>query len=158
MRPEDFFKTVDDVKDSDRARVDNNYMERIVKKYFAQSLDPYTLKSVMKDPLIKPSDKQAAVRELADGLLSRIYFYNRKADIVSVLRKGHRHDVVKELISAAESDECDILVFPVLGLGNWVAHLLGESEEAARKARIVIPGDGITITIQNIQEFCSEHL
>ena len=157
MNPSKFFKTIEENEDSRKEGVLNNYIEKIVKKYFTDCMEIRQLKDILKDPLIKPCDKQVAVREMSDGILSRIYFYNTKTDVYELMKKGIRHDVVKELINVMDEYGCDILVFPVYKAGNWVAHAMGESDSSVKQPRITIPGDGISITIQDLDTFCKEH-
>ena len=157
MRPEDFFKTIDSKEDSRKEGVLHHYIEKIIKKYFSECIDVRQLYGIINDPLIKGSDKQYAIREMSEGILQRVFFYNNKTDIHTLMKKGKNHEIIRELIYAIDEHECDILVFPVYKAGNWVAHGMSESANALKLPRIVIPGDGISITIQDIDTFCKEH-
>jgi len=158
MNPTDFFKSIEDNEDSRKEGVLNHYVEKVVKKYFSSCIDVREMTNILRDKQIPQSEKQQALREAALGLLGRVYFFNEKTDVYALIKKGKRHEVVKELLIVMEEFNCDILVFPVYKAGHWVAHCMGMSDEAKTKPRIIIPGDGVSITIQDIGTFCEEHI
>ena len=158
MRPEDFFKTIEDGESSRKEGALLSYAERIIKKYFLSMVDPGYFKSVMRDPNIKDCDKLYAVRERAEDYLARVHFFRTKTDLYELITRGYRHDVVKELVDVMQSDGLDIVVFPVYKRGNWVAHNMGMSPDARKKPRIIIPGDGVSVTIQMLDNFVEEYI
>jgi len=158
MNPVDFFKTIEEKEDTRKEGVLLAYAVKIIKKYFMECIGVYELNDIINDVMIPYKDKQVAIREMADGLLQRVHIYNTKTDLHSLMTKGKNHDVVKELISAITEHDCDILIFPVYKASNWVAHCMGESDNSLKKPRIVIPGDGVSITIQDLDTFIKEHM
>ena len=157
MRPEDFFKTIEENEDSRKDEVLNRYIEKVVSKHFEDCIDRYTLRGIINDPNIAQASKQVAIREMSEGILKRIYFFNTKTDVHTLVKKGKSHDVVKELIHAINEYGCDILIFPIYKTGNWVAHGMGMSPVIIQKPRIIIPGDGVSVIIQDITTFIKEY-
>lgn len=159
VAPEDFFKTIGDKEGSRKEGALERYIEKVVNKYFAPScVHPAEVRKIMRDTQISHTDKQLALREASEGILRRVHFFNEKTDMYSLVKKGTKHEVVKELMGVMEEQGCDIVVFPVYKMGHWVAHVIGTGDEADKSPRIVMMGDGIAITIQSIASFCGEHV
>jgi hypothetical protein len=157
MRPEDFFKTIDENESTRKEGVLNRYMEKVINKHFGDCINRRQLKDIMFDSSIKQGDKQYAVREMSEGILKCIYFFNDKTDIHTLIKKGKNHEIVNKLIEVMQAYECDVLVFPVYKIGDWVAHSRGMSPDAVKMPRIIIPGDGISVTMQDIGTFVKEY-
>ena len=158
ISPEDFFRTIDEKEGVRKEGALLRFAEKIIKKHFSEFIPVYDLKGVLGDASIPDKDKPYAIRDVSEGILQRVYFFNEKTDIYSLMKQGVKHPVVKELVNAIKEYDCDILVFPVYKAGNWVAHGIGMSDEAVKSPRIVIPGDGVSITIQDLKTFCKEHI
>jgi len=158
MRPEDFFKSAEEVGDGMKEASVIRFAEMIVKKYFLGCVDERVLANIIKDPHIADGLRLQAVREASEGVLSCTFFTRERADIMTVLKKGLRHPLIKDFLERAEISGCEALVFPMEKLGPWVIHYKGESPECDRVPRVVIPGDGARLALQDIKSFAREYL
>lgn len=156
MNPEDFFKTIEEKGALTKERVLNRFVEKIILKHFPDLTDTKKLKDILWDDDIPQEHKQQAIRDISDGLLAETHFFNESAEIGALFKKGTRHEVVKEFLWALDIG-CSAMIFPVYKSGNWIAHAFGMSPEAIKKPRIIIPGDGVSITMQELSIFREEY-
>lgn len=157
MNPADFFKSIEENEDSRKEGVLLRYIEKVIIKHYPQCIDPRDLRSIINDKNISFDYKQTAIREHSEWPLSHMFFLNEKTDVFELMKKGKNHNVVEELINAMNEWGCDILIFPVYKQSDWVAHGMGMSDTAEMTPRIIIPGDGVQITIQPITSFKKEY-
>ena len=157
MKPEDFFKTLGDVKTEREMAALLSYVGRIVRKYFSDLIDAAILRQCLEDRGIPDDDRLWALRDRAEGVLRFAWFDNSgKYDGGSFLSKGLTHPMVRTLLKSVRKG-CPVVVSPRIGGGHWVVHALGMSPDALKKPRVLIPSDGAVITIQRIENFVEEH-
>jgi hypothetical protein len=158
MDVEDFFKTGKEIAEEQKEHTEFGYALRIIKRHFEHCVDLNYVQSVARDRQIDVTLKLDAIKERADEPLRDMFFAKETAEVLDIIKKGSKNKTVKRFVELHKTHGARAMVFPMKGLSNWVIHIGDLVADTRRKTALVIPGFGISITIQRLETYINPKL